>query len=65
LELVGSTAGGYYLVRLAIAASGAGREDAELRVQRADFYAKDVLARAAGLVPSITAGVATLDGLGV
>ncbi|MCH7668948.1 MAG: acyl-CoA dehydrogenase [Acidobacteria bacterium] len=65
LELLGSTAGGYYLVRLAIAASGAGREDAELRVQRADFYAKDVLARAAGLVPSITAGVATLDGLGV
>ncbi len=63
LELLGSTAGGHYLMRLALAAADAGRDDAEARTQRAEFYAKDLLARVPGLVPSVTAGVGSLEGL--
>lgn len=59
LEMFGVVAGGYYLARLALAASG---EDPdpwnEAKVDTALFYATRLLPRAAGILSSVTAGSA-------
>jgi len=61
LEMFGTVAGGYYLARLALAAAA---EDSdpwyEAKIDTSAFYAGHLLPRAAGLLPSVTAGA---DGL--
>jgi len=61
LEMFGTVAGGYYLARLALAAAA---ETPDLwfdaKIDTAVFYATNLLPRAAGLLPSVTAGSAGL-----
>jgi alkylation response protein AidB-like acyl-CoA dehydrogenase len=61
LDMFGTVAGGAYLARLAIAAA-AENSDAwtEAKIDTAVFYAHQILPRAAGWLPSVTAGAGEL-----
>ncbi len=71
LEMFGTVAGGYYLARLALAASAEEPDPwYEAKIDTAAFYAAQLLPRASGLLPSVTAGASDLfaipvDALGV
>ena len=61
LEMFGTVAGGYYLSRLALAASAENGDPwFEAKIDTAAFYAQHILPPAAGLRSSVTAGAAGL-----
>ena len=55
-------AGGYYLARLAVAATAGAADDAWLaaKVATATFYAEQIMPQAAGHLGAVTAGAGTL-----
>jgi hypothetical protein len=66
LSMFGAVAGGRYLAASAVAArrlldAGAGDEFLVDKIATARFYARQILPRASGLLPSVTAGAADLE----
>ena len=61
LDMFGTVAGGAYLARMALAAAAGDRDEwIEAKINTAVFYAHQILPRAAGWLPSVTAGAAEL-----
>ena len=61
LRLLAQVAGGAYLVKAAVVASAAQRDDAADRVGVAEFYATQLMPSVYGLVPAVTAGISQLE----
>ena len=61
LRLLAQVAGGAYLVKAAVAAAEAGREDAGDRAAIAAFYTTQLMPSVYGLVPAVTAGISQLE----
>ena len=61
LRLLAQVAGGAYLVKAAVAAAEAGRDDADDRAGIAAFYTTQLMPSVYGLVPAVTAGISQLE----
>ena len=61
LDMFGTVAGGAYLIRMALAAAAEDRDAwLEAKIDTAAFYANQIMPRAAGWLPSTTAGASEL-----